>query len=267
MIDVLRRNHISISGQGDKTIVFAHGMGTNQNVWKLLTPYFEQHYRLVLFDYVGAGQSDKTAYVKERYKDLNGYAQDVIEIFDALELRDAFFLGHSVSAMIGLLASLRMPGRFAAQVMIGASPRYLNEGEGYIGGFTDQDIHQILSMMEMNFIGWASASAPVFMNNPDRPQLAQSLADTFQAEDPAIFSQFARAVFLSDHRKALSQTKTPTLVLQCAEDSVIPIEVAHYIHQNIQGSVLRMLTARGHFPMLSQPEETARVILDFLSAF
>jgi sigma-B regulation protein RsbQ len=241
----------------------AHGFGCDQNMWRFITPAFEQDYQIVLFDYVGSGKSDRSAYNQERYASLEGYAQDVLDICSALQLKDAIFVGHSVSSMIGMLAAIAEPHRFAKVIMIGPSPCYIN-GEGYLGGFARQDIEGLLVTMEKNYIGWANFLAPNIMGRPDRPELGQELTDSFCSTDPIIARQFAEVTFFSDNRSDLPKLKTPALILQCSEDIIAPLAVGHYLHQHLPNSTLTVLKATGHCPHLSAPEETIAAIDDFL---
>lgn len=266
MTNVFERNNIHILGEGEQTIIFGHGFGCEQNIWKYMIPYFEKEFRIVLFDYVGSGKSDKTAYAADRYSDLHGYALDLQEILEALDIHQAIFVGHSVSSMIGLLASIQKPECFRNMILISPSPRYINELPDYYGGFDDKDVQELLKIMEMNFIGWASMNAAALMDNPDRPMLAEHLKSTFCAEDPVIMKNFAQATFLSDHRNELPQVTVPSLIVQCSVDSIVPIEVANYLNNNLKDSTLEVIGARGHYPNLSQPGETARLILNYLAA-
>jgi sigma-B regulation protein RsbQ len=265
-VDVLRRNNVRLSGvPGAQPMVFAHGFGCDQNMWRYVAPAFEEHYRVVLFDHVGAGASDLGAYSRERYGSLHGYAQDVLEIARALELREIVFVGHSVSAMIGLLAANEEPERFARLVLVGPSPRYVDDGE-YVGGFTREDIDGLLQSLESNYLGWSSAMAPAIMGNADRPELGEELTNSFCRTDPAIAQHFARVTFLSDNRDDLPRVRVPTLILQCLEDVIAPLEVGDYVHRSIPGSELVVLPATGHCPNLSAPAETVAAIESFLAA-
>lgn len=263
MNEIMLRNNVRIFGEGEKTIIFAHGFGCDQNIWKYVTPHFTSEYRIILFDYVGSGKSDIKAYQPERYKTLHGYAQDLREILEALQVDSAVFIGHSVSGMIGVLTSIQRPDLFKCLIMIGPSPRYLNDEPEYFGGFNDNDVKEILDIMEMNFVGWASLNAPILIDYPER--LSQQLESSFIAQDPVIMRYFAEATFLSDHRKELLQVTVPSLILQCAEDSIVPIQVGHYLHKNLQNSTLHVIDAKGHYPCLSHPDETAGVIKDYLA--
>ena len=245
-------------------MLFAHGFGCDQNMWRYVAPAFADRYQVVLFDHVGAGSTDPTSYDPERHDSLQGYAEDVVEICDALGLRDVVFVGHSVSAMIGVLAHVARPDLFAALVLVGPSPRYIND-EGYVGGFGRPDIEELLGSLESNYLGWSSAMAPVIMGNGDRPELGQELTASFCRTDPEIARQFARVTFLSDNRKDLGAVSVPTLVLQCRDDVIAPMEVGGYVHDAIPGSVLTVLEATGHCPNLSAPDETTAAIEAFLS--
>jgi sigma-B regulation protein RsbQ len=244
-------------------MLLAHGFGCDQNMWRLLTPAFEDDYHVIVFDYVGAGESDLSAYDPERYSSLDAYAADVLEICRELELREVIFVGHSVSAMIGALAAIEEPDRFAKLVMLGPSPRYIND-EGYLGGFSSEDIGEMLDSLDSNYLGWSSAMAPMIMGNPDRPELGAELTASFCRTDPAIARQFAQVTFLSDNRADLARIKTPTLVLQCDDDVIAPIAVGEFVRAAIPNSTLVMLKATGHCPHLSAPDQTIHAISDFL---
>jgi sigma-B regulation protein RsbQ len=240
-------------------MLFAHGFGCDQNMWRYVAPAFADDHRVVLFDHVGAGGSDLSAYDPERYGSLEGYARDVVEICAALRLEDAVFVGHSVSAMIGVLAAARAPERIGCLVLVGPSPRYIDE-EGYTGGFSRADIAQLLESLNHNFLGWSSAMAPVIMGNPDRPELGEELTASFCRTDPDLAERFARVTFLSDNRADLATVQVPTLVLQCSEDAIAPYVVGEYVHRAIPGSRLHQLAATGHCPNLSAPEATTAAI-------
>jgi sigma-B regulation protein RsbQ len=264
--DILRRNNVEVAGQGKQAMVFAHGFGCDQNMWRFITPAFEADYRLVLFDYVGSGHSDLGAYDPQRYSQLQGYAQDVLEIFEALALEGAVFVGHSVSSMIGLLAAIAAPECFEHLVMIGPSPCYINDEDGYVGGFDRQDIDQLLDIMEKNYIGWAHFLAPVVMQNSDRPELTQELEGSFCSTDPTIATCFAKATFYGDNRSDLPKAPVPSLILQCADDAIAPPEVGHYLHQHLPHSTLELMQATGHCPHMSHPDETIELIELYLKA-
>ena len=260
---IARRNNVRVFGKGTQPMLFAHGFGCDQNMWRFVTPAFEEDYRIVLFDYVGAGKSDVSAYNPERYSSLQGYAQDILDICAELQLNDVILVGHSVSSMTGLLAAVEAPGYFSHIIMVGPSPCYINE-EGYVGGFERRDIEGLLETMEKNYIGWANFLAPNIMGHKERPELGQELADSFCSTDPVIASQFARATFFSDNRRDLAKLKVPSLILQCSEDIIAPVEVGQYLHRQVPGSTLKVMSATGHCPHMSEPEETIAIIKDYL---
>ena len=262
--DVLARNNVSVGGDPlGRPMVFGHGFGCDQNMWRFVAPEFEDRYRTVLFDYVGAGASDLSAYDPERYGSLQGYATDVVEICEALDLRDVVFVGQSVSAMIGVLAAAAAPDRFGALVLVGPSPRYIDEGD-YVGGFSDEDIEGLLASLDSNYLGWSSAMAPVIAGNADRPELGAELTASFCRTDPEIQKRFARVTFLSDNRADLGRVRVPVLVLQCSDDVIAPQSVGAYVHEHIPGSRFTKLDATGHCPNLSAPGETVAAIAAFL---
>ena len=245
-------------------MLFAHGFGCDQNMWRFITPAFENDYKIILFDYVGAGKSDKSAYNQERYAALEGYAQDVLEICEELQLRDVVFVGHSVSAMIGALAAIEAPHYFKWLVMVGPSPCYINT-DGYKGGFERKDIEGLLETMEKNYIGWANFLAPNIMGHKDRPELGEELTESFCTTDPVIARQFAEATFFSDNRNDLNKVTVPSLILQCSEDIIAPLEVGEYLNKTLPNSTLKIMNATGHCPHMSAPEETITLIKDYLS--
>jgi sigma-B regulation protein RsbQ len=265
-VDVLTRNNVTVGGQVDgQPLVFAHGYGCDQNMWRFVAPAFGGQYRTVLFDFVGAGGSDLSAYDPRRYGSLQGYAADVVDVVRALDLHDVIFVGHSVSAMIGVLAASREPGRFAALVLVAPSPRYIDD-EGYAGGFAETDIEELLASLDRNYLGWSTTMAPVIMANADRPELGAELTASFCRTDPEVAKRFARATFLSDNRADLAGVKLPTLVLQCSDDPIAPDSVGEYVHAQIPGSTLVKLRATGHCPNLSAPAETVTAMAAFLNA-
>jgi sigma-B regulation protein RsbQ len=263
-VSVLERNNVRTSGpDGARPMIFAHGFGCDQNMWRFVAPEFEADHRVVLFDHVGAGASDLEAYDPERHGDLAGYADDVVEICEALDLHDAVFVGHSVSSMIGVLAAARAPGRIGSLVLVGPSPRYIDD-EGYRGGFSREDIEELLGSLDSNFLGWSSAMAPVIMGNAERPELGEELTASFCRTDPEIAARFARVTFMSDNRADLAEVDVPTLVLQCSDDVIAPPEVGRFVHGNIRGSRFVQLSATGHCPNLSAPRETIDAIRAFV---
>ncbi len=263
---VRERNNIVVHGpEGARPMIFAHGFGCDQNMWRYVWPAFAEDHRVVLFDHVGAGGSDPAAYDRDRYGSLHGYAGDVLEICRELELADAIFVGHSVSAMIGALAAAEDPDRFARLVLIGPSPRYIDD-EGYVGGFSRADIDELLGSLESNYLGWSRTMAPVIMGNEDRPELGEELANSFCRADPEIAAEFARVTFLSDNRADLSRVSTPSLVIQCSPDVIAPVAVGEYVDRELPDSRLKLLDASGHCPNLSAPEATTEAIREFLAS-
>jgi sigma-B regulation protein RsbQ len=263
-MDVRTRNDVRESGVPDgRPIVFAHGYGCDQNMWRFVTPDFEVDHRVVTFDHVGFGNSDLSAYDPVKYDSLRGYAADVLEILRALDLRDVVFVGHSVSAMIGVLAYREAPELFGALVMVGPSARYVDDGD-YAGGFSRAQIRDLLDSLDANHLGWSAAIAPVIMGNPDRPELAEELTNSFCRTNPEVARQFARVSFLSDNRADLAAVAVPTLVLQCSEDVIAPETAGRFVHDHVPGSVFTQLAATGHCPNLSAPEETTAAIRAFL---
>ena len=261
---VMTRNNVSVVGAArGQPMMFAHGFGCDQNMWRHVAPAFADEYRIVLFDHVGAGGSDLGAYSRTKYASLDGYAADVLEICRELELRDVIFVGHSVSAMIGVLAAAAEPERFAKLILVGPSPRYIDD-DGYHGGFTRKDIEGLLDALDSNFLGWSHTYAPAIMGRPDRPDLGEELTNSFCRTDPEIARQFARVTFLSDNRADLRRVTTPTLVLQCSDDIIAPSSVGKFVHEELRGSELVHLQAKGHCPNLSAPEETVEAIRRFL---
>lgn len=259
----LKRNNVRVLGRGPRTLILAHGFGCDQNMWRFIVPAFENDFRIVLFDYVGHGKSDVSAFDRSRYGTLEGYAADVLAICEALAVRNAVFVGHSVSAMIGILAERKQPERFESLVLVGPSPRYVNDGD-YVGGFTQADIDGLLDFLDANYLGWSSAMAPQIMGNPDRPELGQELTNSFCQTDPEIAKHFARVTFLSDNRADLPKVRARCLVLQCLNDIIAPCAVGEYVHRQIPQSELVVLRATGHCPHLSDPDATVAAMKAFL---
>ena len=259
-----KRNNVTIRGRGEQVMLFAHGFGCDQAMWRFVAPAFEDDYRVVLFDYVGCGKSDWSAYDPRRYATLDGYAKDVLEVMEAFDLRDVIFVGHSVSSMVGMIAAIEAPERFERLVMIGPSPCYVNDA-GYVGGFERKDIDGLLDLMDKNYIGWSQFLAPVVMKNPDNPELASELQASFCATDPRMTRQFARATFLSDNRADLGKLRVPSLILQCSDDAVAPDVVGKYLAAALQGSTMRQMAATGHCPHMSHPAETIALMKEYLA--
>jgi sigma-B regulation protein RsbQ len=260
---VLRRNNVKVHGSAARAMVFSHGFGCDQNMWRFVAPAFETDFKTVLFDHVGAGRSDLSAWQAERYATLAAFADDLIEIMYELRLRQAVFVGHSVSAMIGVLASIKAPDLFESLVLVGPSARYINDGS-YVGGFTAQQIEELLDFLQDNHLGWSAAMAPAIMGNPDRPELGEELTNSFCRTDPDIARHFARVTFTSDNRADLPQVKARTLVLQCSEDIIASEQVGEFVHKNIANSTLVQLKATGHCPNLSAPAEVIAAIRAFV---
>jgi sigma-B regulation protein RsbQ len=263
-MDVATRHNVVVRGRvGGQPMLFAHGYGCDQNMWRYVAPAFEDDYQVVLFDHVGAGRSDLAAYDDDRHGSLAGYARDVLDICADLDLRDVIFVGHSVSAMIGVLAAIEEPGRFSKLVLVGPSPRYTDEGD-YHGGFAASDIEDMLESLDSNYLGWSTAMAPVIMGNADRPELAEELTASFCRTDPRIARRFAHVTFTADNRGDLSGVTTPTLVLQCTDDVIAPISVGSFVRDAIPDARMVLLDATGHCPNLSAPEATVAAIADFV---
>ena len=258
------RNNVHVSGDGPATVVFAHGFGCDQNMWRLLAPAYAKRYRTVVFDLVGSGDSDHSAYDPVKYGSLQGYADDALEIVEHFAAGPTIFVGHSVSSMIGLLAHLKAPERFAAQVMIGPSPCYINDGD-YVGGFTRADIESLLETLEGNYLGWSSNMAPAIMGAPDQPALSVELTNSFCRSDPEIAKQFARVTFLSDVRAELPRLRAPTLIVQCNDDIIAPVAVGEYMHRQLPQSTLSIIENVGHCPHLSAPSRVSQAMDAFLA--
>ncbi len=262
--EIRKRNNVRIFGNGSETLLFAHGFGCDQNMWRYVAPEFKKDYKIVLFDFVGCGKSDIASYNKERYGSLYGYAQDIIEICQAFDLTNVTFIGHSVSSMIGLLASVQKPGLIADAILVCPSPRYINDDE-YVGGFSQEDLNGLLEVMDQNYLGWANFLAPVVMKNPDLPELTKELEESFCSIDPEITRQFAKVTFFGDNRADLHKIKIPTLILQCEDDAIAPKQVGQYLHKHLAKSRLINMSATGHCPHMSHPTETIEAIKSFLN--
>ncbi|HZU12367.1 MAG TPA: alpha/beta hydrolase [Chloroflexota bacterium] len=262
-MSVIERNNVTISGSGTTPMIFAHGYGCDQNMWRLVAPAFAATHKIVLFDHVGAGHSDLTAYDREKYSTLEGYADDILQIAEELDLEEAIFVGHSVSAMIGVLAAVKNPDRFSKLILVGPSPRYINDG-AYAGGFNRSDIDELLEFQQSNYLGWSAHLAPVIMGNPERPELGAELTNSFCRTDPEIARQFAAVTFLSDNRDDLPKLTVPSLILQCQDDVIAPVHVGEYVHAHTPRSTFVLMEATGHCPQLSAPDETVAAIQAFL---
>jgi sigma-B regulation protein RsbQ len=263
-MDVLKRNNVKIFGD-KQPILFSHGFGCDQNMWRHVYPAFEKDHQIVLFDHVGAGKSDLSAYSKKKYSTLQGYAEDILEIIHELKLKDVIFVGHSVSAMIGALAAIKEPGVFSKLVMVGPSPCYINDGD-YVGGFSRKDIEGLLESLDDNYLGWSAAMAPVIMGTPNHPEFGEELTNSFCRTNPEIAKHFAHTTFLTDNRKDLPLLSTPALILQCSDDVIAPVSVGKYVTDNIQKGTFFQMEAKGHCPNLSAPQETIMAMKKFLDA-
>ncbi|MFF4974986.1 alpha/beta fold hydrolase [Streptomyces sp. NPDC001083] len=267
-MDVRSRNHVTVTGRaGGPVVMLAHGFGCDQNMWRLVVPALAQDFTVVLFDHVGSGNSQLSAWSRDRYGSLDGYVDDILEVIGELALGPVTFVGHSVSAMMGVLAATRRPEGFAGLVLLAPSPRFIDDpATGYRGGFSAADIDELLESLDANYLGWSGAMAPVIMGNPERPELGEELTNSFCRTDPQIARLFARVTFLSDNRADLAAVTVPTLVAQCSSDAIAPPEVGAFVHAQIQGSRLVTLNATGHCPQLAAPEETAAAIAAFAGA-
>lgn len=263
-MSVQSRNNVQCYGSGPVSMLFAHGFGCDQSMWRLVAPAFAERFQVITFDLVGSGGSDRSAYDREKYSSLQGYADDILEIVDEFATGPVIFVGHSVSAMVGVLATAAAPERFAAQIMVGPSPCYINDGD-YLGGFSREDIDELLETMDANYLGWSSNIAPAIMGVPDRPELGVELTTSFCRNDPEIAKHFARVTFLSDHRRDLARTRTPALILQCSDDMIAPRAVGDYLHRQLPGSKLEVIDNVGHCPHLSAPVASSDAINSFLA--
>lgn len=267
-MDVLSRHNVVVRGRADgQPMLFAHGYGCDQSMWRHVAPAFEDRFKVVLFDHVGAGRSDAAAYDTDRHGSLAGYAHDVLDLCHDLGLRDVVFVGHSVSAMIGVLAAVEEPDLFSQLVLVGPSPRYTDDPDsGYVGGFSEADITEMLDSVDSNYLGWSSAIAPVIMGNPDRPELGVELTESFCRADPVIAKRFAEVTFTGDNRRDLARVTTPTLVLQCSHDVIAPVSVGEFVRDSVPGARMVLLDATGHCPHLSAPGATVDAIASFVGA-
>jgi sigma-B regulation protein RsbQ len=264
-MSLTQKHNITIAGRGARTMIFAHGFGCDQNMWRFVAPAFEDRYRTVLFDHVGAGKSDLSAYSRSRYGTLDAYADDVVDICRELGIERGVFVGHSVSATIGMLAAIKAPDRLEKLVLVGPSPCYMNDAD-YVGGFTREQIEELLEFLDSNYLGWSTALAPHIMGRPDRPELAEELKNSFCRTDPDIARHFARVTFSSDNRADVPKVKQDCLILQCSSDIIAPRAVGEYLHRHLPRSRLVAMKATGHCPNLSAPEETIAAIEEFLAA-
>lgn len=262
---VIQRNNITVHGNGDKVLVLAHGFGCDQRMWRYVLPTLSERYKVVLFDYVGSGNSDPSSFSVDRYSSLNGYAKDVVDVFEALELENVAFVGHSVSSIIGLIALLEAPNTIAELVMVCPSPYFLNDLPDYEGGFEQSDLQELMSLMDKNYIGWAHYLAPLVMGVNSSEALVEELSGSFCSTDPVIAKTFANATFFSDHRNLLPQCTARTLILQSASDSLASVRVGKYMHQHVPNSELEIIQAEGHCLHMTDPAVTASSIANFVN--
>ncbi|WP_439882612.1 alpha/beta fold hydrolase [Pontibacter sp. MBLB2868] len=258
-----QRNNIEVKGIGEKAMIMAHGYGCDQNMWRYITPAFENDYKIVLFDHVGFGGSDVSGYSEDRYTSLKSYAKDVLEICEEMDLQDVVFVGHSVSAMIGVLAALQEPERFAKLILIAPSPKYIND-DNYRGGFTEESINEMLEVLDSDYLGWSANMAPVIMGNPDKPELSAELTKSFCQSNEVVAKNFAKLTFLSDNREDVKRLQTEALILQCSDDVIAPLPVGEFLHQQIPNNTFVVMKATGHCPNLSAPDETVAAMKAFL---
>ncbi len=251
-MNIITRNNVKISGAGEEVLMLSHGYGCSQKMWSLVLPELEKTHRVVLFDHIGSGASEVAYYDKVKYGSLNGYAEDVIEVIQELGIGPVTFVGHSVSAMIGVSAANKRPDLFRGLVLVTPSPCYVNTGD-YVGGFTRDAIEGLIHSLEANFAEWARAIAPVLTGNDS--QQGQVLAESFCQIRPDIAKHFARVTFTSDSRSELPKIDLPVLILQCTDDVIAPEGVGSYVHRQIKGSRLVKLMCTGHCPHLTAPKE------------
>lgn len=262
-MNLQQRNNVHVMGDGRATLIFSHGFGCDQAMWRLISPHYADRFNVVLYDLVGAGNSAIEAYDPEKYATLNGYAHDLAELVREFGTGPVIIVGHSVSAMIGVLADRQAPGLIAAHVMIGPSPCYVDSGD-YVGGFSEEDVHSLLDTLDSNYLGWSSTMAPVIMGAPGQPALGEELTNSFCRTDPEIAKQFARVTFLSDNRKDVAGLTTPTLILQSTDDLIAPVAVGEYLHAALPNSTLKLVDNVGHCPHLSAPAACSDAIDAFL---
>ncbi len=263
-MSIQSRNHIQVSGKGAAAMVFVHGFGCDQTMWRFLAPAYQDRFRVITYDLTGSGQSELSAYDRSKYGSLHGHAADLLEIVDSVTNGPVVIVGHSVGATIGMLATIAAPRRFAAQVMIGPSPCFINDGD-YVGGFSRSDIDELLETMDANYLGWSRSVAPMIMGAPNQPLLRDELTERFCRNDPEIARHFGRVTFLSDHRADVLRSTVPALILQCSDDLIAPREVGDWLHRHLPASTLRVIRNVGHCPHMSAPTESSRAIDAFLA--
>ncbi len=262
--DIITRNNVNVLGRGEQVLLMAHGFGCNQQMWRFLVPYLEGNFKIVLFDYVGSGSSDLAAYSKQKYADLAGYSQDIVDICQALDLNNVVLVGHSVSSIIGLLAAQKIPERIHSQVMVCPSPCFLNFPPEYMGGFNREDLVELIDLMDKNYIGWANYLAPLVTGELEGKVFATELTTSFCTTNPITAKNFAKATFFSDYRHLLPLNQHPVLLLQSEVDALASLFVGNYMLEHTPQSRLEVVSARGHCLHMSHPEQISLIIKDFL---
>lgn len=258
--DVLARNAVTVLGPASaQVLVFAHGYGTDQSTWRRIAERFATDHRVVLFDYVGSGRSDLSAYDERRYDSLQGYADDLIEVIDGVGATRVTLVAHSISGMIGALASIRRPELFAQLIMVCPSPRYIDDGD-YRGGYSAEDVRGLLAAIEANQPSWAAALAPAVTARDDRPEVVDSVRRLFAATPAKVATHFARVVFFSDVRHRLAEIPVPCTIIQSQGDIICPPHIGAYLHERIPASELVQLETSGHFVHLTEPELVSALI-------
>ncbi|MFT6607465.1 MAG: sigma-B regulation protein RsbQ [Halocynthiibacter sp.] len=261
--EIIRRNHVTVMGSGEHTLMLAHGFGCDQTMWRFVAGPLSRHFRVVLFDYVGAGNSDISAYSLEKYSSLDGYSEDIIDICRALEVKNITFVGHSVSSMIGLIASIKAPEHFENQVMVCPSPCFLNLPPNYLGGFDKADLEELIGLMDKNYIGWANYLGPLVMGAANSSEMIKELSDSFCSTDPVISKAFAKTTFFSDLRHLLPKVKHPSLILQSTKDALAATSIGEFMHGQMPGSQLQLIEAEGHCLHMTRPDQVSQSIIDF----
>jgi sigma-B regulation protein RsbQ len=264
-MSIQQRNHVVVEGDGRPTFVFAHGFGCDQSMWRFIAPHYAQRYRTIRYDLTGSGRSDLAAYDRVRHGSLQGHADDLIEVVRSVEDGPVVFVGHSAGSMIGLLAGIREPDLFAAQIWLGPSPCYVSDGD-YVGGFSRADIDSLLETLDSNYLGWSSTMAPAMMGAPDQPHLAEELTNSFCRTDPEIARHFAHVTFLSDNRADVPLLPQPTLIVQCSDDLIAPRSVGEFLQRTLQNGTLRVIQNFGHCPHMSAPRESIAAMDEFIES-
>ena len=263
--DVLTRNNVAVLGEGNITVLLANGFGCDQNMWRFLLPYIKGDYKIILFDYVGSGKSDVSQFQQHKYHTLDGYAEDILDVCNALSLNNVYLVGHSVSSIIGLLAAIKKPEYFAKLVMVWPTPCFLNFPPEYFGGFDEADLHELLGLMDKNYIGWAEYLAPLVMGVNNSEMLTDELSSSFCSTDPLIAKSFAKATFFSDHRENLSQVIHPTLIFQSDDDALAAKSVGEYMQNEMQNASIEIIKGEGHCLHMTHPEKIAPLLIKYLN--